>query len=63
MNSAAVNIGVLFEMVIFGSFKPPITWYCDFFFFFVVLGLELKAYTLSDSTSPLCEGLFQDNVP
>jgi hypothetical protein len=34
-----------------------------FFFFFVVLGLELRHFTLSHSTSPLfcvCEGFFQD---
>jgi hypothetical protein len=34
-----------------------------FFFFWVVLGLELKAYTLSHSTSPIfCEGFFQGRV-
>jgi hypothetical protein len=29
------------------------------FFFFVVLGLELRAYTLSHSTIPFCGGFFQ----
>jgi hypothetical protein len=29
------------------------------FLFFVVLGLELRAYTLSHSTSPFCDGFFQ----
>jgi hypothetical protein len=35
------------------------------FFFFAVLGLELKAYTSSHSTTPpalFCEGFFQDKV-
>jgi hypothetical protein len=31
-------------------------------FFFSVLGLELRGYTLSHSTSPLCEGFFWDRV-
>jgi hypothetical protein len=30
----------------------------SFFFFLVVLGFELRAYTLSHSTSPFCDGLF-----
>jgi hypothetical protein len=30
------------------------------FLFFAVLGLELRAFTLSDSTSPIfCEGFFK----
>jgi hypothetical protein len=33
-----------------------------FFFFFAVLGLELRAYTLSHSTSPFCDGYFRDRV-
>jgi hypothetical protein len=34
-----------------------------FFFFLVVLGFELRAYTLSHSTSPfLCERFFRDRV-
>jgi hypothetical protein len=33
-----------------------------FFFFPVVLGFELRAYTLSHSTSPFCDGFFQDRV-
>jgi hypothetical protein len=34
------------------------------FFFFAFLGLELRAYTLSHSTSPafLCDGIFRDRV-
>jgi hypothetical protein len=32
------------------------------FFFFVVLGLELRAFTLNYSTSPFCEGFLQDRV-
>jgi hypothetical protein len=32
------------------------------FFFLVVLGLELRAYTLSHSTSPFYDGFFQDRV-
>jgi hypothetical protein len=31
----------------------------SFFFFFVVLGLELGAFTLSHSASPFCEGFFE----
>jgi hypothetical protein len=34
-----------------------------FFFFLLVLGLKLRAYTLSHSTSPcFCDGFFQDRV-
>jgi hypothetical protein len=38
--------------------------YLVFFVFWVFLrsGLELRAYTLSLSTSPFCEGFFQDRV-
>jgi hypothetical protein len=32
------------------------------FFFFVVLGFGLRAYTLSQSTSPFCDRLFSDRV-
>jgi hypothetical protein len=28
------------------------------FYFFVVLGLELRAFTLSHSNSPFCDGYF-----
>jgi hypothetical protein len=31
----------------------------NFFFFFPALGLELRASTLSHSTSPFCEGFFE----
>jgi hypothetical protein len=34
----------------------------DFFFFFVVLGFELRAYTLSHSTSPLLGWVFSERV-
>jgi hypothetical protein len=37
-----LNITIIWEVVFFFSF----------FFFFVVLGFELKAYTLSHSASP-----------
>jgi hypothetical protein len=30
--------------------------------FLVVLGLELRVYTLSHSTSPFCDGFFRDRV-
>jgi ABC-type Fe3+ transport system permease subunit len=30
--------------------------------FFVVLGLEFRAFTLSHSTSPFCDGYFWDRV-
>jgi hypothetical protein len=33
-----------------------------FFFFFAVLGLELRTYTLSHSTSPFLWWIFQDRV-
>jgi hypothetical protein len=34
-----------------------------FYFVFAVLGLELRAYTSSHSTSPfMCDRLFQDRV-
>jgi hypothetical protein len=37
--------------------------FCFCFCFFVVLGLELRAYTLSHSTSPfLCDVFFRDRV-
>jgi hypothetical protein len=32
----------------------------NFFFFFAVLGLELRAYTLSHSTSPFCAKYFRN---
>jgi hypothetical protein len=32
------------------------------FFFFLVLGFELRVYTLSHSTGPFCGGFFQDRV-
>jgi hypothetical protein len=31
-------------------------------FVFAVLGLELRAFTLSHSTSPFCDGYFQYKV-
>jgi hypothetical protein len=34
----------------------------DFFFFFAVLGLELKTYTLSHSTRPFFNGCFRDRI-
>jgi hypothetical protein len=37
-------------------------WQSVLFFFLVVLGLELRAYTLSHSTSPFCEGFFWDRI-
>jgi hypothetical protein len=30
-----------------------------FYYFFAVLELDLRAYTLSHSTSPFCEGFFE----
>jgi hypothetical protein len=32
------------------------------YLFFFVLGLELRAFTLSHSASPFCDGYFQDRV-
>jgi hypothetical protein len=32
----------------------------EFYFILTVLGFELRAYTLSHSTSPFCEGFFWD---
>jgi hypothetical protein len=37
--------------------SPPLAL---FFPFFLVLGLELRAYTLSHPSSPFCDGYFQD---
>jgi hypothetical protein len=34
----------------------------NFFFFLTVLGLELRAYTLSHSTSSFCVRFFPDRV-
>jgi hypothetical protein len=31
----------------------------DFFFFFAILGFELRAYTLNHSTALFCEGFFK----
>jgi hypothetical protein len=36
-----------------------ITWNTFFFFFLVVLTFELRAYSLSHSNSPFCDGFFQ----
>jgi hypothetical protein len=33
-----------------------------FFFFLVILGLELRAYTLSHSTALFCDGFFCNRV-
>jgi hypothetical protein len=40
--------------------QPFLYWL--FFFLFGVLGLELRAYTLSHSTSPLCEDFFFPDI-
>jgi hypothetical protein len=37
----------------------PLTFYL---FIFVVLGFELRAYTLNHSTNPFCDGVFQDRI-
>jgi hypothetical protein len=38
---------------------PKITFFLSFFFFFIViLGFELRAYTLSHSTSPFFDEFF-----
>jgi hypothetical protein len=34
----------------------------NYYSFFAVVGLELRAYTLSHSTSPFCVRYFQDRV-
>jgi hypothetical protein len=43
------------------SLKTALTFFF-FFFFFAVLGFELRAYTLSHSASPFCDGFFQDRI-
>jgi hypothetical protein len=35
---------------------------CYYYYYFAVLGLELKAYTSTHSTSPFCDGFFQDRA-
>jgi hypothetical protein len=42
-------------------FSPHVSFtFAVFFFFFAVPGLELRAYTFSQSTSPFCDGVFRD---
>jgi hypothetical protein len=48
---------------IFLHFSPPEQWTKEFFFFFVVLVFEFRAFTLSHSTSPtFCDRVFWDRV-
>jgi hypothetical protein len=41
--------------------KRAMQFFC-FLFFFLVLGLELRAFTLNHSASPFCNGYFRDRV-
>jgi hypothetical protein len=50
-----------------GERKPSVLFWANytfffFFFFFVLLGLELRAFTLSHTTSPFYDGYFGDRV-
>jgi hypothetical protein len=42
--------------------KSSLICFIRWFFFFVVLGLELRAYTLSHCTSPFLLRIFRDRV-
>jgi hypothetical protein len=57
--------GILFLFTwLVSAYLSALGWDATFFFFFVVTGLELRAYTLSHSTSPfyVCVRYFQDRV-
>jgi hypothetical protein len=41
------------------AFEDFISFFIIYLFTFVALGLELRAFTLSHSTSPFCDGFFE----